>query len=283
MIPVATPPLAPDNPTSGHGLTYTDSRRRARRAGAITALGVLAAGLAILGGILVNINQNKQIASAKQDTVVLSGVLSQQNDIISQVCSLAGGEVSRSAQAAEACRRVAAGQPAVATPSPIVITGIPGQNGAPGLGIDHVEQDGLCFINVILTNHSTSRFGPFCGAVGASGSAGPTGATGAPGPTGGIGPSGAPGQPGANGQNGQPGVGISGITNSADRCFVTVALTDGTSRTIGPFCGSPATQITLTLSDGSVQDCARSGGTDAAPAYSCATPAPAPPTTVPTS
>jgi hypothetical protein len=276
MMPVATPPLAPDTSTSGHGVTQETARRRARRAGAVTAIGIVAAVLAVLGGILINYNQNQRIAADTQNTNSLSSVVAQQNAIIGQVCSLAGGQVSRSAQAAQACQRVAVGQPAVPAPP---AQGIPGAAGVPGLGIDHVEQDGLCYVNVILTNHSTSRFGPFCGAAGASGAPGPTGV---PGPTGAAGPTGDPGttgQPGAAGQDGKPGVGIANLSNSADRCFVTVTLTDGSSRTIGPFCGSPATQITLTLSDGVVQNCVRSGGTDSAPAYSCSTPPP--PTTVP--
>ena len=273
MSPVATlPPRAPDSVTSGHGVAHAVSRRRAYRSIAISALGAVVAILAVLGGITINAQQNAQIAADANHTDALSSVVAQQNQIIGQVCSLAGGQVARSAQAALACQRVAAGQPAVPTPAPI--TGIPGPA---GLGIDHVEQDGPCFINVVLTNHSTSRFGPFCGADGASGapgSPGPTGATGQPGATG---PAGQTGVDGTNGKDGAPGVGIADVANSADRCFVTVTLTDGSTRTLGPFCGSPATQILLTLSDGSVQDCRRSGGSDAAPAYSCSAP---PPTTV---
>lgn len=275
MLPVATPPsVAPDSTTSGHGVTHAVTRRRAYRSLALGTIGALVAILAVLGGIMNNIKQNNRIAADASNTSALSSVVAQQDQIIGQVCSLAGGQVQRSTQAAEACQRVAAGQPAVAPPAPVV-----GATGPAGLGIDHVEQDGLCYINVILTNHSTSRFGPFCGAAGASGvpgSAGPTGPSGIPGS---AGPTGVPGQNGTNGKDGAPGVGIANVADSSDRCFVTVTLTDNSTRTLGPFCGSPATQIVLTLSDGSVQSCQRNGGSDSAPDYSCSAPPPPSPTT----
>lgn len=283
MFPVAAPPAAPDSTTSGHGVTHATSRRRARGWGAVTAIAVVVVILVFLAAYTKNHNQDTEINAQNAQTKALSGVVDQQNAIIGQVCALAGGQVARSTAAAEACQRVAAGQPAVPTPSPPVI--ITGAAGATGLGIDHVEQDGACYVNVVLTNHSSSHFGPFCGPAGAPGSTGPTGpsgaagATGEPGATGAAGVDGANGADGAQGDKGDPGVGIANVTDSSDRCNVTVALTDGSTRTIGPFCGSPAQQITLTLSDGTVQNCARSGGDDTSPAYSCTA---SPPAVVPT-
>lgn len=279
MMPTTMAPPEPSVPTSGHGEPPAVTRRRSHVSGAIALIGVVIVLVAIIFGYLINRNQNQQIATTSANTSALTSALNQQNAIIEQVCQIAGGQVSRNAQASEACGRVAAGQPAVPQPA---ATGQPGANGANGtngangIGIDHVEQDGTCYINVILTNHSTSRFGPFCGADGATG---PSGADGATGASGAPGVDGKDGQNGADGKDGAQGVGIASITDSADRCYVTVALTNSTTQTIGPFCGSPAVEITMTLSGGIVQDCARSGGDDAHPAYSCSVPAPTTTTT----
>lgn len=269
MMPVA-PPDAPEIPSAGHGEPSAVTRKRTQRSGAIGLIGVAIVIIGMIFGYVINRNQDQQITATESNTSALTSALNQQNAIIGQVCQIAGGQVNRSAQAAQACSRVASGQPAV--PAPAVVTGAQGQPGAPGLGIDHVEQDGTCYINVILTNHSTSRFGPFCGADGAAGATGPTG------PSGDVGPTGASGEPGVDGKDGQPGtngadgVGIASLTDSADRCYVTVALTNNTTQTIGPFCGSPAVEIIMTMSNGDVQDCPRSGGDDAYPQYSCTLP-----------
>lgn len=277
MMPVA-PPDAPEIPSAGHGEPPAVTRKRTQRSGAISLIGVAIVIVGMIFGYVINRNQDQQITTTESTTSALTSALNQQNAIIGQVCQLAGGQVNRSAQAAQACSRVASGQPAV--PAPAVVTGAQGLPGTPGLGIDHVEQDGACYINVVLTNHSTSRFGPFCGADGATGPTGPTGSSGDVGPTGPSGAPGVDGKDGAPGATGPQGVGIASITDSADRCYVTVSLTNSTTQTIGPFCGSPAVEITMTLSNGDVQDCTRSGGDDAHPQYSCATPPP--PTTTTT-
>lgn len=289
MLPVAAPPAARSEnepATSGHGPTTEATRHRARRAGALSALGIAVVVLAALFSFVHNRGQDKEINANASTTQQLGGLinsqsaaLSAQNSIIGQVCRVAGGQVNRNTQAADACRRVAAGKPAVPTPSPLP---------APpaGVGIDFVGQDGPCFVDVVLTNHVVNRLGPLCGQPGATGPSGPAGSIGATGPTGAPGDTGQPGatgQPGDTGQpgnDGAPGVGITDVTTSSDRCFVTVSLSDSSTRTLGPFCGAPAAAITLTLSDGSVQACSRSGGDDANPAYSCAV---APPATQPTS
>jgi uncharacterized protein (UPF0333 family) len=267
MMPAA--PEAPEIPTAGHGAPPAVTRRRSHISGAVGLLGLMVVLIAVIAGYVINRSQNEQIDANATSNSALTSALNQQNAIIGQVCQVAGGQVSRNTQAAEACERVAKGQPAVVTP--IVVTGQPGATGPSGIGIDHVEQDGQCYINVILTNHSTSRFGPFCGVDGQPGETGPTGPTGETGP---AGPTGANGADGQNGATGPQGVGIASLTDSSDRCYVTVNLTNGTTQTLGPFCGSPAANITLTLSDGSVQDCARSGGTDDQPDYSCTVPPP---------
>lgn len=271
MMPAA-PPEAPEIPTSGHGVPPAVTRRRSHVGGAIGLIGLVVVLVAIIAGYVINQQQNQEIDATAAGTSALTSALNQQNAIIGQVCQIAGGQVAGNTQAAEACERVAKGQPAVAPPSPVVVSGQPGAN---GIGIDHVEQDGQCYINVILTNHSTSRFGSFCGADGTPGATGPTGVAGVTGQTGPTGAPGVNGQDGQNGATGPAGVGISSIADSADGCYVTVTLTDGTTQTVGPFCGAPAANITMTLSDGSIQDCARSGGTDDQPDYSCSAPPPA--------
>jgi len=290
MLTAAAPPAAPHDEepvSSSHGLSPKTARRRTRRAGAITILALSVAVVAALFSYLHNHRQDSEINANAQRLAIathqLNGVLDQQNMIIGQVCRIAGGQVNRNATAANACRRVAAGKPAVPTPSPAIAP-----ISAPG--IDFVTQDGPCYLDIVLTNHVVNRLGPLCGAAGASGQpgvSGSAGATGVPGVTGQpgeIGQPGATGQPGDAGATGIPGadgVGITDVSTSADRCFVTVSLSDGSTRSLGPFCGAPATAITLTLSDGSVQACSRSGGDDANPAYSCS--AVPPPTTEPTS
>lgn len=271
MMPTA-PPEAPEVPTSGHGEPPAVTRKRTQRSGAIGLIGMVVVLVALIFGYVNNRAQNEQISANATSQAALTTALNQQNSIIGQVCQIAGGQVNRDQTAAEACDRVARGQPAV--PAPAIVTGAQGLPGTNGIGIDHVEQDGACYINVILTNHSTSRFGPFCGADGASGAPGPTGETGPTGPSGTPGADGQNGKDGVDGKPGADGVGISSITDSSDRCYVTVSMTNGTTQTIGPFCGSPATEIIMTLSDGRVQDCARSGGGDVNPSYSCSVPPP---------
>lgn len=226
------------------------AQRRSRSWGAASA-----ASLLVLVGVLVYIMASNQDQDVKLNT--LASVINKQNDLYGQVCRLAGGQVDTDPAAREACARVQRGEPAV--PIPVVITGAPGrdgQAGASGIGIATTRQIDQCFIEVVLTNGSSSRFGSFCGP------AGPTGVSGEPGP------SGTPGEPGKAGRDG---VGIATARTAANPCFVEVVLTDGTVQTVGPFCGPPVGEFTMSDEDGAVKRCLRDGGSDNAPNYSCRT------------
>lgn len=229
---------------------------------------IIAAALAVIVIALVYLltsNSDNATALTQQNSVI-----TQQNALIRQVCQLAGGQINVDPSAAEACTRVQRGEPAVT--SPVVLTGaqgLPGQNGSNGVGIAYARQLDRCNVEIGLTNGVANRFGPFCGT---DGSIGPTGPTGETGPSGPIGPTGDQGVPGQSGQNGQAGTGVADVATSADRCYVDVKLTDGTTRTVGPFCGPPLGSFTMTLSDGSTQSCTRDGGADTAPNYRCVTP-----------
>jgi hypothetical protein len=234
---------------------------------------VVAAALAIIVVTLAYL-----LASNSTNVAALSdqsSVISQQDALIRQVCQLAGGQIAVDPSAAEACTRVQRGEPAVTSPSVITgAQGLPGQNGSNGqngVGIAYARQLDRCNVEIGLTNNVVNRFGPFCGMDGSPGPTGPSGPTGETGPSGPVGPTGPNGQKGTNGQNG---VGVADVVTSSDRCYVDVKLTDGTSRTVGPFCGPPLGGFTMTLSDGSVQNCTRDGGADAAPNYRCVTPTP---------
>lgn len=201
------------------------------------------------------------VTSGQQDSRIstLAGVIDRQNDLYGQVCKLAGGQVNVDTAAREACDRVERGEPAV--PIPVVVTGAKGEDGDAGVGIRYTRQLDRCFIEVALTNGSLGRFGSFCGADGASGTPGATGVSGEPG---------ASGQPGRPGVTGDAGVGIADVrTASTNPCLVEIALTDGGTRTIGPFCGPPLGEFTMTEQDGGTKRCVRDGGNDTAPNYAC--------------
>lgn len=200
------------------------------------------------------------LASGQQDSRInsLAGVIEQQNDLYGQVCKLAGGQVDTDPAAREACARVERGEPAV--PIPVVVTGVPGQKGDEGVGIRYTRQLDRCFIEVALTNGAVGRFGSFCGADGTSGAPGPTGVSGDPGT------SGLPGRPGVNGDMG---IGVADVRTASNPCLVEVALTDGTTRTVGPFCGPPLGEFTMTEANGESKRCVRDGGNDTAPNYAC--------------
>jgi hypothetical protein len=233
------------------------------------ALAALALGLGVVVVVAVlliagNRMQNQQIDSQSQEIRTnattlgqLGAVVSQQNDLFRQVCQVAGGQVDKNPAAQQVCQRVQRGEPAVPAPA-----------AAPkdGVGIDYTRQLDRCYIEVGLTNHQVNKFGPFCGADGAPGPTGETGASGVPGANGQDGATGAPGPAGAQGQ---AGVGIASVATSTDRCYVDVTLTDSSVHTVGPFCGPPVGEYTMTLADGTGQHCVRDGGPDTAPNYTC--------------
>lgn len=221
---------------------------------------VAVASLLIFSGFMVYL----VITSQKQDSRIstLASVIDQQNNLYGQVCKLAGGQVSSDPAAKEACARVERGEPAV--PIPVVVTGAPGRNGEPGVGVLGTRQLDRCFIEVTLTNGISTRFGPFCGADGM------IGPTGQPGPTG---ESGVPGHPGPGG------LGIAAVRTASNPCLVDVVLTDDSTRTVGPFCGPPLGEFTMTEENGGVKRCVRDGGGDTAPNYTCRPVTPATTTT----
>jgi len=191
------------------------------------------------------------------------GVLVDQNSMIKPLCEVAGPSVAAAGeQARRGCENVSRGLPAVPLPTDIA----PPQKGDDGTGIVYTRQVDHCYVEVGLSNGTSSRFGPFCGA---DGSTGPTGLTGSSGPTGPTGESGAPGEPG---KDAEPPVGIQDIRT--DGCMVDVVLTDGSVRTVGPFCGYPPGEYTEVRQDGSEKHCTRDGGADTAPRYRCTTTAP---------
>lgn len=241
------------------------SRQRTRLWGA--AIGLAAAVLILVVGYVLmgNIEQDRQIDAGQRQLATQGAVIAQQDAVIGQVCRVAGGEVKRDAGAAEVCNRVERGEPAV--PTPQAVTGAPGPQ---GVGIAYTRQIDRCYIEVGLTSGMSSRYGSFCGAEGAPGPTGPSGPTGATGPTGLPGETGAPGPTGPQGPAGPPGVGIAAVRTSAtNRCLVDVELTDGSTRTLGPFCGPPLGAFTVDGPGGLRQRCVRDGGPDTEPNYSC--------------
>lgn len=184
--------------------------------------------------------------------------------VVGQMCDVAGGQVNTDPAAKTWCERVERGEPAVPLPAELQT-----QEGTPGVGVAYTRQVDRCYIEVGLTSGVSDQYGPFCGPPGETGPTGPTGATGAPGSTGPAGPTGengAPGADGTQGETGAQGVGIADVRASG--CNVDVVLTDGTVKTVGPFC-SPFGSWTVTRPDGSVERCTRDGGDDSAPNYRC--------------
>lgn len=211
--------------------------------------------LVVTGGLIYLV-----VDSGQQDSRIstLAGVIDKQNNLYGQVCRLAGGQVDGDPAAREACARVERGEPAV--PIPVVVTGAPGQKGGDGIGISYTRQIDRCYIEVALTSGAVGRFGSFCGADGASGVPGPTGVSGEPG---------ASGQQGKPGLNGDPGVGVADVRTADNPCLVEIVLTNDITRTIGPFCGPPLGEFTMTEETGDVRRCVRDGGSDNQPNYAC--------------
>lgn len=241
--------------TSAPPVNVEHSKRKAQR-WAVAGVAFATAIITVIVLLAIGDNgQDKQIAAQ-------GDVITRQNALFRSVCQIAGGQVNTDPQAKEACERVARGEPAVS--APIAVTG------AAGVGISYARQLDRCFVEIGLTSGSTSRFGPFCGDQGVPGSIGPTGPagpTGLPGETGAPGVTGSPGETGAAGPSG---VGIASVTPSADHCFVDIALTNGETRTVGPFCGPPVGKFRLSGPQMGTQDCVRDGGEDSYPFYTCA-------------
>lgn len=224
------------------------AQRKSRSWGVVAVIGLLVVGAGLIYLVVASGQQNSRIST-------LSGVIDKQNDLYGQVCRLAGGQVNNDPAAREACARVERGEPAV--PIPVVVTGVPGQKGEAGVGVLNTRQIDHCFIEVTLTNGVSTRFGPFCGADGAIG---PTGVSGPPGPT---------GESGSPGRRGLDGLGIATVRTASNPCLVDVVLTDDSTRTVGPFCGPPLGEFTMTDENGVAKRCVRDGGSDTAPNYAC--------------
>lgn len=244
--PTIDEPAAADAPPSA-----TATRRRTHLWGALLA-GFLASFL--VGGALLY-----TMIKGNEDKIDAQGqALANYDIVVGQMCDVAGGKVNTDPAAKTWCERVARGEPAVPLPA-----GVAAQDGQPGVGVAYTRQVDRCYIEVGLTSGVSNRYGPFCGEPGETGATGPSGPTG---PAGESGETGLPGETGEQGATGAQGVGIADVR--ANGCNVDVILTDGTTKTVGPFC-SPFGSWTVTRSDGSVERCTRDGGADSAPNYRC--------------
>lgn len=256
------------------------SRLHMRIWAAVVALAVAVFTVSLIVLFAANATQDAKIKTAEAQTTAQGEVIDRQNGVIGQVCRVAGGQVNSDPAAKSYCERVESGLPAV-PPPPLATV-------ADGVGVRFTRQVDRCYVEIGLTSGVVNRMGPFCGRDGSVGPTGPTGPTGPGGPSGAAGQSGQPGASGLagpSGQNGQtgakgePGTGIQDVRTSTNRCYVDVILTDGTSRTLGPFCGPPMGEFTVSDSDGSSKHCIRDGGSDEAPNYTCSQVAPATTTT----
>jgi hypothetical protein len=257
-----------DTHTIGAHVSPVDVEKSKRKAKRWGALGALFGAIIVIAVILLAIGQGGNSATLDAQ----GSVITRQNAVIGQICQLAGGQVNTDPAARDACERVSRGELAVAAAVPVT-----GDPGAPGVGIAYARQLDRCFVEVGLTSGSSNRFGPFCGDPGVPGStgpSGPTGVTGSAGATGESGASGTSGAAGATGDRGPDGVGIAGVTPSADRCFIDITLTSGETRTVGSFCGPPLGAFTMSGPQIGQQACARAGGEDSNPNYSCTAVAP---------
>jgi hypothetical protein len=252
--------------TAAH-LAPPDDVDRARRSAHAWGWSLVASVIVALAAFALLFNttnqQGDQLATQGSQITELAQVIDRQNDLYGQVCRLAGGQVDSDPTAKEACARVQRGEQAV--PAPAAAAAVIPERGADGIGIRFTRQIDRCYVEVGLTNGALNRFGSFCG------DPGPTGESGEPGDEGERGPTGKAGLPGA------PGVGVADVR--ANGCFAEVTLTDGTARSVGPFCGAPVGEWRTVRPDGSVEHCARDGGADTAPNYACTVVSDAPSTT----
>lgn len=234
--------------------TIPSQALRRMRAWAAVFGGALLVVVGAAGALLVTANDEARRAD------VYGVVLGEQANVIDPLCEVAGPSVNKAgSKAQKACQNVSQGLP----PVPVPVEVEPPQKGADGVGIAYSRQVDRCFIEVGLSDGTSTRFGPFCGQ---DGSPGPTGESGS------VGPTGESGAPGVAGDDGSPGIGIRDIQTNG--CNVDVTLTDDTTRTVGPFCGSPPGEYTEVRPDGSEKHCRRDGGADTAPRYVCTTTAP---------
>ena len=202
--------------------------------------------------------------ASRDEVVAYRDSVDQANEVIAPLCDAAGGRVTADPGAQQACANVARGKPAV--PVIELPPARDGADGADGVGITYTRQIDRCYVEIGLSTGAAPRFGPFCGATGKTGPTGKIGPTGTPGAPGATGKPGVNGVNGVDGQDAAPAVGIRDTRTRG--CMVDVALTDGTVRTVGPFCASPTAE-TRVYSDGTQERCSRDGGTDAAPRYTC--------------
>jgi hypothetical protein len=252
------------------------SQRKTKVWGAVAAFASAAVVIVVILMFIGDAGQDSKIEGNTATINAQGDVITRQNAVIGQICQLAGGQVNTDAKARDACERVSRGELAVPAAAPVT--------GAPGVGIAYARQLDRCFVEVGLTSGSASRFGPFCGEQGIPGSTGPSGPTGESGAPGSTGPAGATGESGAagpTGERGSDGVGIANVTASANRCFVDISLTNGETRTVGPFCGPPLGAFTMSGPQIGTQSCTRAGGEDSNPNYSCSA-VPPPETSTPT-
>lgn len=243
--------------TPGQPEKPAGSRRRTHFWGAVTAAFIA---LFLVGGALLYV----KVEDGDSRIDAYGQALANYDIVVGQMCQVAGGQINTDPAAKTWCERVQRGEPAVPLPADVVT-----REGAPGVGLAYTRQVDRCYIEVGLTSGVSNRYGPFCGDPGPTG---PTGQTGATGPTGPTGETGQPGETGSAGPTGErgpegaTGVGIADVR--ANGCNVDVVLTDGSVKTVGPFC-SPFGSWTVTRSDGSVERCTRDGGQDSAPNYRC--------------
>lgn len=245
--------------TDNHVLLRPETRnaRTVRRWGVVTALGAALFVILSAYSYLSNTGQNDEIRAGEERLSKQSEVITKQNAAIGQVCKVAGGKVETDPAAREYCSRVESGLPAVPLPATASVE--------PPAGVQYTRTEGRCYVVVGLTNGVVNRLGPFCGADGSVGPTGPTGPSGEPGPTG---VSGEPGRSGVPGPAGPAGPGIRSVSTSADRCYVDILLTDDTTQSVGPFCGGPLPEFTVT-ENGTRKRCVHDGDDNGVPNYTC--------------
>ncbi|HZA72087.1 MAG TPA: hypothetical protein VE476_04175 [Propionibacteriaceae bacterium] len=250
-----THPIEPDPTVTATSETSPPAvRRRTHFWGALLAASIA---VFLVGGALLY-----AMIRDNEDQIDAQGqALANYDIVVGQMCEVAGGQVNTDPAAKTWCERVQRGEPAVPLPADVVT-----REGTPGIGLAYTRQVDRCYIEVGLTSGVSNRYGPFCGTPGETGPTGATGPSGPAGETGAPGETGAAGETGERGPEGTQGVGIADVR--ANGCNVDVVLTDGTVKTVGPFC-SPFGSWTVTRADGSVERCTRDGGEDSAPNYRC--------------